>query len=259
MLLRLTPCQRLLFSPISLKWPLDAAARMRGPRLLYAIVVSISVAMPSLAAENLSPMLAKYVAARTAQFDVIAADRQAKLDELATYIRKQRDAGEPVRLVFICTHNSRRSHMAQLWAAAAAASYGIDDVETFSGGTEATAFNPRAVAALERAGFEIKTSAPADANPKYLVRLSSGADPIECFSKVYDQAPNPKSDFCAVMTCSSADKACPLVSGATLRLAIPYDDPKVADGTPDETATYDERCAQIAREMLFAFSHAASK
>jgi len=149
--------------------------------------------------------------------------------------------------------------MAQLWAAAAAASYGIGDVETFSGGTEATAFNPRAVAALERAGFEIKTSAPGDANPKYLVRLSSASDALECFSKVYDQAPNPTSDFCAVMTCSAADEACPRVAGATLRLAIPYDDPKVADGTPDEAATYDERCAQIAREMLFAISRAARK
>jgi arsenate reductase len=227
---------------------------MRGPRLLSAIVVGVLMATPSLAAAELRPSLANYVAARTAEFDDVPADRRATLDELAAYIRKQRDAGESVRLVFICTHNSRRSHMAQLWAATAAASYGIDDVETFSGGTEATAFNPRAVAALERAGFEIKTSTPADANPKFLVRVGPTADALECFSKVYDQPPNPSSGFCAVMTCSAADEACPSVPGATLRLAIPYDDPKVADGMPEEAATYDERCAQIAREMLFAFS-----
>jgi arsenate reductase (thioredoxin) len=232
---------------------------MRRVQFLLALLVDGAVSTPSLGAAELGPGLAKYVVARTAEFDHIPADRRAKLDELAAYIRMQRDAGESVRLVFICTHNSRRSHMAQLWAAAAAATYGIVDVETFSGGTEATAFNPRAVAALERAGFEIKTSAPADVNPKYLVRLSPDSDALECFSKIYDQAPKPTSDFCAVMICSAADEACPSVPGATLRLAIPYDDPKVADGTPDEAATYDVRCAQIAREMLFAFSRAAGK
>jgi arsenate reductase len=213
--------------------------------------------MPSLGAAELGPSLAKYVVARTADFDAISSDRRAKLDELAAYIRRQRDTSEPVRLIFICTHNSRRSHMAQLWAAAAAARYGIDDVETYSGGTEATEFNPRAVEALRHAGFEIETTAPEVTNPKYLVRLSPASDALECVSKVYDQPPNPTSDFCAVMTCSAADEACPSVPGAALRLAIPYDDPKVADGTPKEAATYDERCAQIAREMLFAFSHAA--
>jgi arsenate reductase len=232
---------------------------MRELQFLLAFLVGGAVSTPSLGAAELAPSLARYVAARSAEFDEIPADRRAKLDQLAAYIRNQRDSEKPVRLVFICTHNSRRSHMAQLWAATAAASYGIGDVETYSGGAEATAFNPRAVAALERAGFEIKTSAPGDANPKYLVRLSAASAALECFSKVYDQPPNPTTDFCAVMTCSAADKACPTVSGATLRLAIPYDDPKVADGTPEESATYDERCAQIARELLFAFSRAASK
>jgi arsenate reductase len=227
---------------------------MRALQFFLALLVSGVVSMPCLGAAELGPSLSKYVAARTAEFDEVAADRRATLDELAAYLRRQRDAGEPVRLVFICTHNSRRSHMAQLWAAAAAAFYRIEYVDAFSGGTEATAFNPRAVAALERAGFEIKTSAPGDANPRYLVRLSPSADALECFSKVYDQAPNPTTDFCAVMTCSAADEACPRVPGATLQLAIPYDDPKVADGMPEEAATYDERCAQIAREMLFAFS-----
>jgi arsenate reductase len=232
---------------------------MRELQFLLAFLLGGAVSMPNLGAAELAPGLGKYVAARTAEFDDIPANRRAKLDELAAYIRNQRDAGKPVRLVFICTHNSRRSHMAQLWAAAAAASYEIGDVETFSGGTDATAFNPRAVAALERAGFEIKTSARAAANPMYLVRLSPASAALECFSKVYGQSPNPTTDFCAVMTCAAADEACPRVPGATLRLAIPYDDPKLADGTPDEAATYDERCAQIAREMLFAFSRAAAK
>jgi len=35
------------------------------------------------------------------------------------------------------------------------------------------------------------------------------------------------------------------------RFALPYDDPKQSDGTPTEVKTYDERCRQIAREMLY--------
>ncbi|MCK4776283.1 MAG: protein-tyrosine-phosphatase, partial [Candidatus Krumholzibacteria bacterium] len=61
-------------------------------------------------------------------------------------------------------------------------------------------------------------------------------------------------DFCAVMTCSQADKNCPVVVGASMRVAIPYDDPKAFDGTDQEAANYDERCRQISREMLYLFS-----
>jgi hypothetical protein len=76
---------------------------------------------------------------------------------------------------------------------------------------------------------------------------------MECFSKVYSEPPNPKSGYCAVMTCLQADQACPVVAGAALRVALPYDDPKAYDGTAAESARYDERCRQISREMLYVF------
>lgn len=205
----------------------------------------------------LHPALAAYVKARTAEFDAIPAERQRQLAELADYVLQRRAAGEPTRLVFICTHNSRRSHFAQLWAQTAAAHYGIAGVETFSGGTQATAFNPRAVAALRRAGFEVvgpaSSSQAGPQNPRYLVRYQTAAPPLACFSKVYSEDGNPTSDFCAVMTCTDADQACPLVTGAARRISLPYDDPKIADDTPQESLAYDARCRQIAREMLFVF------
>ena len=203
--------------------------------------------------------LSAYVALRAAEFGEIPSERKSKLQELAQYVADRKSAGEIVKLTFICTHNSRRSQMAQLWAAVAAAHYGIDRVETNSGGTEATAFNPRAVAALERAGFEIvkadesATSADPE-NPRYRVSFTGCGNPLVCFSKKYDSIPNSNADFCAVMTCSDADKNCPVVPGAAFRLSLPYVDPKVSDGTPAEAATYDDRSAQIAREMLYVFS-----
>jgi hypothetical protein len=130
----------------------------------------------------------------------------------------------------------------------------VDGVETYSGGTEATAFNPRAVAALQRAGFRIETSEPEAENPRYTVSITENGPTLEAFSKRYMDPPNPTAGFAAIMTCSDADEACPFVRGADFRIAVPYVDPKVSDGTPEEAATYDERSRQIATEMLYVFS-----
>ena len=222
--------------------------------LLLLTPASWAMSPSMIFASELSLQLAKYTTARIAEFDKIPAERRALLAELATYVQSQRDAARPVRLIFICTHNSRRSQMAQLWAAVAAAHFGVEEVETFSGGTEGTAFNPRAIAALRRAGFRVEPTTPGGENPHYAVHFAADGPTLECFSKAYGAAPNPTADFGAVMVCSQADEACPNVAGAAFRLALPYVDPKAADDSPEEAATYDERCAQIAREMLYAFS-----
>ncbi len=197
-----------------------------------------------------NPVLDKYIRQRVAEFEQIPQDRQAVLRQLARYIEQQQAAGKPAQLTFICTHNSRRSHLAQIWGAVAAAYYHINTVATYSGGTESTAFNSRAVAALQRAGFQIEATGE-DSNPRYQVTSNPNSSPQVCYSKIYSAETNPQKNFCAVMTCSDADARCPIVPGAEQRIAIPYEDPKAADGTPAEAAAYDERCAQIAREMLF--------
>jgi arsenate reductase len=201
------------------------------------------------------PKLAQYIDRALQGLTGIPNERKHLLDEVAAFVSSKRSVGETADLTFICTHNSRRSQMGQLWAAAAAAQFGIDGVETYSGGTEATAFNPRAVSALEKAGFVIEK--PAGDNPHYTATFDKGGPVIECFSKTYDDRFNPTEGFAAIMTCSEADEACPVVLGAALRAPIRYEDPKVADGTPDEVAVYDERCLQIATEMLYLFSRVA--
>lgn len=196
--------------------------------------------------------LAQYIEALLPALDSIPAERKQALKKLALFTRTKLDSNEPAQLTFICTHNSRRSHMGQLWAAVAAEYYGVSGFKSYSGGTEATAFNPRAVAALRRAGFEIDS--PAGDNPRYSVSFAEQAPKQECFSKKYDDPANPQHNFAAVMTCSEADKNCPVVAGASLRVAIPYEDPKASDGSPQEAATYDERVRQIATEMFYLLS-----
>jgi arsenate reductase len=198
------------------------------------------------------PALREYIKDALLHTGAITAPRKGTLEELAGFVETKRAAGEAAELIFICTHNSRRSQMAEVWAAAAARHFGVDGVRTFSGGTEATAFDPRAVAAMERAGFMVRN--PGGENPRYRVTFSEDAPALECFSKTYDDPFNPSRGFAAIMTCSDADEACPVVLGATLRARLPYDDPKVADGTPDETLRYDARCRQIATELLYLFS-----
>lgn len=179
----------------------------------------------------------------------LTATRQGILREISTYIHKKHKEDKVAELVFICTHNSRRSHLTQLWAAIAAHYHGLDNLITFSGGTEATAFHPNAIAAMERAGCVIEK--PGGKNPVYLVKFSDSHKGLQAFSKKYGDKYNPDRGFCAVMTCSEADDACPVVFGMDGRVALTYEDPKAADGLPNQDQVYDERCAQIAIEMFF--------
>lgn len=173
--------------------------------------------------------------------------RKPVLEQLAAYIQEN----EQPKLNFICTHNSRRSHLSQIWAQVFAFKAGTK-ISTFSGGTEATAFHPNAVAALRRAGFEIISEH--EENPRYRVSFSEDLEPMICFSKTFDDEVNPSSDFAAIMTCSEADTDCPYVPGASVRIKLFYEDPKISDGTAEEQQIYDARCAQIAGEMQYIFS-----
>lgn len=177
--------------------------------------------------------------------------RQEELRGLASIILEETE--DETGLLFVCTHNSRRSQMAQAWATAAAQYYGVAQLTFFSGGTEATAFNPRAVRALQEAGFQIGDLPEEDesGNTRYTVETGEQLPKATYFSKKYGHSANPDSNFVAIMVCSDADEACPVVDGAAARFALTYDDPKHFDGTPSEATKYTERSQQIAREMFF--------
>ncbi|HNP16881.1 MAG TPA: protein-tyrosine-phosphatase [Fulvivirga sp.] len=181
----------------------------------------------------------------------IASERKKVLQPLIEYIQSKLTTGSEIKLNFICTHNSRRSQLAQIWAKTAASNYGIE-IKSYSGGVEVTAFNERAVEALKKAGFQITKEG--DGNAYYSVSFDENNAHINAFSKTYDDPINPTSAFAAVMTCSHADENCPFIAGAEIRLPIRYDDPKEYDDTPLEASKYDERSLQIANEMFYVFS-----
>jgi arsenate reductase len=185
--------------------------------------------------------------------DLISDDRKKLLQPLTTYIRSKVLAGEPARLNFICTHNSRRSHLSQIWAQTMAFRFGIKNISCYSGGTEATAMFPKVAETLISQGFQIEKLSETE-NPVYAVKFDQNEAPVICFSKKYAHAFNPKNSFGAVMTCSQADEGCPVVFGAEARFPIPYDDPKAFDGTDQQTEKYLERSLDIACEMWWVFS-----
>lgn len=198
------------------------------------------------------PVLQKQIQYFEQRFALIHADRKAILHSLTDFIVQQQENRSSVLLNFICTHNSRRSHIAQIWAQCFAHHYEIDNVLCYSGGTEATAFNPRAVQAMRSVGFLIDEKKPGD-NPIYEVSFADQANPLTIFSKRYDDPINPKDDFAAIMTCSHADENCPVVFGMRKRISLPYNDPKDFDGTSQEAEKYIERVLEIGSELCYAF------
>lgn len=183
----------------------------------------------------------------------ISNNRQKILQPLIHYLSSKIESKDLVRLNFICTHNSRRSHLSQIWAQTMAAYYGIDNVFCYSGGTEATAMFPKVGETLNSQKFKILNLSKGD-NPIYAIKFSENEPAVIAFSKTFNSEFNPTSNFAAIMTCSSADEACPMVLGCDKRIAITYEDPKKSDGTPQQTETYLNRSLQIATEMKFVFS-----
>ncbi|WP_339887093.1 protein-tyrosine-phosphatase [uncultured Flavobacterium sp.] len=183
----------------------------------------------------------------------ISDERKEVLQSLIDFVQGKLDAKEEIRLNFICTHNSRRSHLSQIWAQTMAFHYNIQNVFCYSGGTEATAMFPKVAETLTNQGFQIQKKS-SENNPVYAVKYNVNSHPIICFSKTFDDFFNPESKFAAIMTCSSADENCPFIAGAEVRLPIRYEDPKAFDGTDLMNEKYAERSLEIASEMFYVFS-----
>lgn len=183
----------------------------------------------------------------------VSEERKKVLRPLIDFIKSKVRNHEDISLNFICTHNSRRSHLSQIWAQAIAHHFNIKNVFCYSGGTEATAMFPMISETLINTGFEIIAIAQGE-NPVYSIKYDDRKHPIIGFSKKLDHHFNPNSNFAAIMTCSSADVGCPFVPGAEKRIPITFEDPKVFDNTPEQTEKYIERSTQIATELLYVFS-----
>lgn len=183
----------------------------------------------------------------------ISNERKEMLHPLIDFIQAKVVSGQQIRINFICTHNSRRSHLSQVWAQAMATYFNIKNVFCYSGGTEATALFPMVAETLQHSGFQLHKISKNE-NPVYAIKYSDNEHPVIGFSKTLDDAFNPNSEFAAIMTCSQADEGCPFIAGAEQRISIPFEDPKAFDETPQQAEKYKERSLYIATELFYVFS-----
>lgn len=186
------------------------------------------------------------------QFDTIPKERQSVLNVLREAIADSLNKNSAAHLLFVCTHNSRRSHFGQVAGTLAAAYFGFETVQCFSAGTEVTAMNKNAVNALVDFGFSVSENDATD-NPLYTFELDT-VPAIKCFSKRFDDASIPMGNVIAIMTCTDAEQNCPFIPGAVRRIPLPYNDPKQSDGSGKEQEVYAERFQQILTEALYVFS-----
>lgn len=199
------------------------------------------------------PKIQKLVQELENDFHSISEERKTDLNLFAEKIKESIQQFGKAKVIVICTHNSRRSHLGQIWLRLAAEKYNLP-IETFSGGTEATAFHPNMIAALKTVGFQVEEISSGE-NPRYQVNISEeDKNKEQLFSKVYSAEYNPQKNFIAVMVCTEADGGCPFVAGSIARISLPYEDPKYTDGTSAEKEAYLKTVKEIGREMLFVIS-----
>jgi arsenate reductase len=196
-------------------------------------------------------VLKEYCDKRCQEFDQLTEERKSAIAKIAAYIKYKEN--EPINLLFVCTHNSRRSIFGQVWAKVASHYFGFENVETFSGGTEETEFSANAVQALLYTGFDMTVEGESD-NAVHNMIFDKPENACTCFSKLVDARINPDENFGTILTCYHADENCPVVDGSELRISLPYVDPKFSDGTDLQIATYLNTSKEIATEMLYLFS-----
>ena len=226
-------------------------ARLTDPETVEAL----EAATPE-SRTKLSPKLLAHADYLATTFDQIDERHREAGEKLARWIAANYRPGKPLHVTVVCTGNSRRSILGSSMGNLAATYYGMPEVRFHSGGTAPTAFNPRTVASLKAIGFEVEPTGeeaergePRTENPIYRVSWGESFETLE-FSKHYGDKVNPQEGFAALMVCSEADEGCPFVKGASLRLSMPYLDPKMYDGGAYEAAKYAERRDDIGRLML---------
>lgn len=190
---------------------------------------------------------------RNLKAETISDERKAILKPLTEFIQAKVSNRQEIRVTFICTHNSRRSHLSQVWAQTFAYHFNIKNVFCYSGGTESTALFPMVAETLRNSGFKVRRISEGN-NPVYIIKYAETEHPVIGFSKKMDDDFNPKSEFVAVLTCDSANEACPFIPGAEKRIPITFEDPKAFDNTPQQALKYNESSLQIATELFYVFS-----
>jgi len=138
------------------------------------------------------------------------------------------------KVLFICTHNSARSQMAEGFLRHLAG----DDFEVHSAGTEASVVRPLAIEVMSEIGVDI-----------------SGQS-----SKTLQHYLDEPWDF-VITVCDDANESCPVFPGASERMHWSFEDPSKATGTEEERRVVFRRVRDqvIQRVRIFALAAAPNQ
>jgi arsenate reductase len=141
-------------------------------------------------------------------------------------------AQEPQRVIFVCTHNSARSQMAEGMLRA----WGGDRFKAFSAGTEATRVRPEAIAVMDEIGIDISG------------HLSKTLEPFlgEAFSWL-------------ITVCDQAKESCPTIPGVVQQAHWSIDDPSAVEGDEDARLAAFRETRDILRDRIHIFLLAAGR
>lgn len=197
----------------------------------------------------LYPTLQKHCEEYLALTNWTAITRPKTLQRLVDYLTLRLKAGQAAQVLVVCTHNARRSQIAQYWLAVGAAYFGLETLFVYSGGTEVTAVHPHTAAALQRMGLSVVPTDVSLNNPPYQVRWNDTMQALPAYSKHYKDALLLEQDFVALLVCDT--EACPHIPGAVDHIALPYEDPSIWDHSPEQMHYYDQTVRSIGMELLW--------
>tara|TARA_B100001079_G_scaffold142196_1_gene121790 strand:+ start:344 stop:916 length:573 start_codon:yes stop_codon:yes gene_type:complete len=162
-------------------------------------------------------------------------DKKNYLDDVVSKIEKILPITN--NIVFLCTHNSRRSQLCQVWGSILSKIYNID-LKFNSAGTEKTEVHKTIFYCFSNVGIEIKDS-----------KIFYGDLSLSLHSKVLEEIQSDK--FISIMTCSDAEKSCPSDSRSIRNISMIYQDPKIFDDTEKEREEYSKTSKLIAEELNY--------
>jgi arsenate reductase len=136
------------------------------------------------------------------------------------------------RVIFVCTHNSARSQMAEGMLRA----WGGERFEAFSAGTEATRVRPEAITVMGEIGIDISG------------HRSKTLEPFmgEAFSWL-------------ITVCDDAREACPVVPGVAQQAHWSIEDPSGVDGGEEARLAAFREARDILRDRIHMFMLAAGR
>ena len=195
-----------------------------------------------------------FISQLKANASTIRVERKKALDHLAAVINRQISEEGSSVVKFVCTHNSRRSQLAEFCMDILARENGLP-IMSLSAGTESTAFNPRMVKAIESFGFELIKYGQ-EPNPLYIYRISH--NDLYYYSKKWDEELINYGKNIIVTVCDDAGENCPVIPSTFERIHLNYKDPKAFDNTPDESKAYSDKVIEIGTEMHYIIEQLSS-